>query len=131
MIFIRMKSQFKSGTRFVFVFFQSGFFSRAFTIHMTAGQREAICLCPLYHFQPPHRHLDISRMIPVDSSSLHITCSLTQTGNLWFPSACYLPLNYRSLNTYIYLHIFIHIKETYEFNFWKISGYCPESFQIW
>ena len=51
------------------------------------GKREAISLCPLYHFHPFHRHLDISRAITAGSSPLHIADSPTRTVNLWFPSA--------------------------------------------
>ena len=35
-----------------------GFLSRTFAIHKTAVKGEAISLTPLYHFNPPHRHLD-------------------------------------------------------------------------
>ena len=51
------------------------------------GKGEGISLTPHYYFHPLHRHLDISRAITAESSPLHITCSWTQTGNLWFPSA--------------------------------------------
>ena len=51
------------------------------------GKGEGICLAPLYHFHPLHRHLDISRAITPESSPLHIAGSRTRTGNLWFPSA--------------------------------------------
>ena len=51
------------------------------------GKGEGIYLTPLYHFHPRHRHLDISRVITVESSPLHIAGSRTRTGNLWFPSA--------------------------------------------
>ena len=51
------------------------------------GKGEGIILTPLYHFNPLHRHLEISRAITAESSPLHIDCSRTRTGNLWFPSA--------------------------------------------
>ena len=51
------------------------------------GKGEGIYLTPLYHFQPLHRHLDISQVITAESSPLHIAGSRTRTGNLWFPSA--------------------------------------------
>ena len=44
-----------------FLFVQSQFFSRTFTIHRTAGEgRGGISLTPLCHFHLLHRHLDIS-----------------------------------------------------------------------
>ena len=51
------------------------------------GKGEAISLSPLYHFDPLHRYLDISRVITAESSPLHIASSQTRTRNLWFPSA--------------------------------------------
>ena len=51
------------------------------------GKGEGIYLTPLYHFNPLHGHLDISRTITAESSPLHIAGSRTRTGNLWFPSA--------------------------------------------
>ena len=51
------------------------------------GKGEGISLTPHYHFQPLHRHVDISRAIAAESSPLHIASSLARTGNLWFPSA--------------------------------------------
>ena len=53
---------------YFFRFFKDTFFfsiwvflSRAFTIHRAAGEGgEGIYLTPLYHFNPLHRHLDIS-----------------------------------------------------------------------
>ena len=50
------------------------------------GKGQAISLTPLYHFHPLHRHLDINQAITAESSPLHIVCSQTRTGNLWFPS---------------------------------------------
>ena len=34
-------------------------------------KRRGICLTPLYHFHPLHRHLEISRGITAESSPLH------------------------------------------------------------
>ena len=51
------------------------------------GKGEAISLIPLDHFYPLHRHLDISKTITADTSSLYIVSSRIRTGNLWFPSA--------------------------------------------
>ena len=50
------------------------------------GKGEGISLNPHYHFHPLHWHLDISRAIATDTSPLHIGCSRTWTGNLWFLS---------------------------------------------
>ena len=61
-----------------FIFF--GFHSQQFRNHRTAG--EGISLTPPYHFHPLHRHLDISRAITTDGSSLHIGSSWTRSGNL-------------------------------------------------
>ena len=36
------------------------------------GKGEGICLTPLYHFHPVHRHLDISLAITSENSLLHI-----------------------------------------------------------
>ena len=68
-------------------FFCLGFFSRTLTIHRKAGEGEAFCLTPLYHFHLLQRHLDISWAITADSSPLHRASSRTQTGNPWFPNA--------------------------------------------
>ena len=54
---------------------------------------EGISLTPHYHLHPLHRHLDISRAIPAESSPLHIGSSRTRAGNLWFPSVSCLPLS--------------------------------------
>ena len=56
------------------------------------GKAESISLTPHYHFHPPHRHLDVSRVITAESSHLHIASSRTRTGNLWLPSASCQPL---------------------------------------
>ena len=61
--------------------------------HPDPGRREKISLTPHYHFQPLHRHLDISRAVTAEGSPLHIASSQTRTGDLWFPSEC------KSLNT--------------------------------
>ena len=77
-----------------FSFFYLGFLSRTFTIHRTAGEGEAISLTPLYHFHLLHRHLVIIRAMTAVSSPLNIGSCRTRTGNLWFLSACCLPLSY-------------------------------------
>ena len=46
------------------------------------GKGEAISSIPLYHFDPHHRHLDISGAIAADSSPLHLASSRTRAGNL-------------------------------------------------
>ena len=43
------------------------------------GGGGAVSLILIYHFQPLHRHLDISRVINAESSPLHIAGSRTQT----------------------------------------------------
>ena len=67
---------------FIWVFFHD--YSRTTGLQ---GRGESISLTPHYHIHPLHRHLDISRLITADSSSLHIGSSRTRTGNLWFPRA--------------------------------------------
>ena len=52
------------------LFFKICFFSQTLTIHRTAGEGEAVFLIPLYHFHLLHRYLDISRVIPAESSAL-------------------------------------------------------------
>ena len=47
------------------------------------GKGEGIYLTPLYHFQPLHRHLDISRVITAEVSPLHIASSRSRTRNLF------------------------------------------------
>ena len=54
---------------------------------ITVLQGKGISLSPHYHFNPLHRHWDISRAITAGSSPLHIASSWNRTGNLWFPSA--------------------------------------------
>ena len=46
----------------------------------------AICSTPLCHFHWPHRHLDISRVITSEGSSLQIHSGWTRTENLWLAS---------------------------------------------
>ena len=48
------------------------------------GKGEVICLIPFYHFHSLHRHLDISRVITLGSTPLHIAIRGTRTWNLWF-----------------------------------------------
>ena len=58
------------------------------------GKGEGISLTPLHHFHQLRGHLDISRVIIVESSPLHIACRQTRTGSLWFPSTSCSPLSY-------------------------------------
>ena len=44
------------------------------------GKKEGISLTPHQHFHPLHRHLDISRTIAAESSTLHIGSSRTRAG---------------------------------------------------
>ena len=69
-----------------FVFFLSGFFFHEHS-RFTGLQekRECISLTPYYHFHLLQKHLDISRAITAESSTLHIASNRTRTGNLWFP----------------------------------------------
>ena len=46
------------------------------------GKWENVSLTPKYHFQPLHRHLEISLAIISDSSPLHIASIWSGTGNL-------------------------------------------------
>ena len=46
------------------------------------GKGEAISLSALYHFDPLHKHLDISKAITAECSPLNIASSRTRTGNL-------------------------------------------------
>ena len=68
-------------------FFGRSFLSRSFTITVLRRKGEGIYLTPHYHFHTFQRHLDISRAIIAESSSLHIAISQNRTGNLWFRSA--------------------------------------------
>ena len=58
------------------------------------GKGEGIYLTPLYHFQPLHRYLDISREITAEVSPLHIASCRSRIRNLWFPSPSLLLLMY-------------------------------------
>ena len=51
------------------------------------GKGVGISLTSHYHFQPFHRHLEISRAINVERLTLHIPGDWTRTNNPWFPSA--------------------------------------------
>ena len=46
--------------------FDTGFSSKSI-YDSEQGKGDTISLNPLYHFHPSHRHLDISRVITVDS----------------------------------------------------------------
>ena len=74
---------------YIYIFFFSiwVFFHEHSQITGLQGKGEGISLTPHYHFHPLHRHLDISRVITAESSTLHIASSWTWTENVWFPSA--------------------------------------------
>ena len=79
----------------VFFFFLPGFsFTNIHHPRDSTGKGEGIYLTPLYHFQPLHRHLDISRAITAEVSPLHIASCRSRTRSLWFPSASLLLLMY-------------------------------------
>ena len=63
------------------------------------GKGEGIYLIPLCHFHPPHRHLDISRAITVESSPLYTACGRTRTGNILFSERKSLTTMLRALQT--------------------------------
>ena len=68
-------------------FFYLGFLQRTITNHRTAGEeRGGGHLFNIKHLDR-YRHLDISREITAESSTLHIASSRARTRNLWFPSA--------------------------------------------
>ena len=62
------------------VFFFSVFFHEHSRFTTEQGKGESISLTPLYHFHPPHRHIDISQGITAESSPLHIASNRTWTG---------------------------------------------------
>ena len=67
------------------LFFLSGFFfHKNSRITGLQGKGEGISLTSHYHFQPLHRHLDISWEITAESPTLSIASSRTRSGNLWF-----------------------------------------------
>ena len=66
-------------------FFLSGFsFTSIHNSQEKKNRMEAISLTPLNHFHPLHKHLDISQVITVEISPLHIARDQNQTGNLSF-----------------------------------------------
>ena len=85
--YLTLKLPFKLVYYCVIFFFYLSFLSQTFTIHRTAGEGEGICLTPLYHFHPLHRHLDIRRAISIESSHLQIGSSRTRIRNLSFSNA--------------------------------------------
>ena len=70
----------------MFFFSMWVFFHEHSRITGLEGKGEGVSLTPHYHFDPLHRHLDISRAITAESSPLHIASSRTRTG---FPSALF------------------------------------------
>ena len=79
---------------FLFFLFIWVFFHELSQITGLQGKGESISLTPHYHFQPLHRHLDISRAITAEVSPLHIASCRSRTRSLWFPSASLLLLMY-------------------------------------
>ena len=71
----------------LFIFLSGFFLHKHSWIAGLQGKGESISLTPHYHFQPHHRHFDISQVITAESSPLHIASSQARSGNLWFPSA--------------------------------------------
>ena len=74
----------------ILIFFSIWVFFREhswFTGQEGKGGGYLFYLTPLYHFHPLHRHLDINRVIAIESSPLCIASNRTRTGNLWFLSA--------------------------------------------
>ena len=67
--------------------FLSGFSFTNIMIQGQQGKGEVISLYAFYHFQPFHRHLDISQVVAAENSPLRIVKSRTRTENLRFPSA--------------------------------------------
>ena len=95
-------SEYKIIMLFFLFFFIWVFFHEHSLFTRQQEKWEGIFLTLPYHFHPLHRHIDISRVITAESSPLHIACSWSQTGNLWFPSASRWPLSYAPLFTLIY-----------------------------
>ena len=75
------------------MFFYLGFLS--FDIQESKDSRGSgrPILTILYHFDPLHEHLDISRVIIAESLTLHIACERTRTVYFWFPNANGEPLS--------------------------------------
>ena len=69
------------------------------------GKKKGITLILHYHFQPLHRHLDISWVITAGSSPLRTGSSQTRTGNVWFPTRKSLTTKLRALG-FIFDHVF-------------------------
>ena len=67
------------GTETKHCFFIWVFFHKHSRFAGQQGKDEAISLTPLYHFHLLHRHLDITRVITAESSSLHVAGSRTWT----------------------------------------------------
>ena len=55
--------------------------------------RRKLYLTPLYHFNPFHEHLDISRAITLESTPQHVASNQIWARNFWFPSASHKPLS--------------------------------------
>ena len=73
---------------YYYYYFQSGFsFKTDHESQGLQGKGEDISLTPHYYLHSLHGHLHIRWVMAAESSPLHISSSLTRTGNLWFPSA--------------------------------------------
>ena len=78
----------KVGEKKGWIFFLSEFsFTNIHESQDCRGKGKGISLTPHYHFQPLHRHLDISWAITAESSPLHKASSRSRTRNLWFSSS--------------------------------------------
>ena len=72
---------FKALERLKILFFSIWeFFHNHSRITGLQGKKEGISLTPHYHFHPLRRHLNISRTITAESSTMHIGSNWTQAG---------------------------------------------------
>ena len=71
----------------IWVFFHEHSQSEHLQSTRQQARGEIVSLTPLYHVKLLHKNLDISRVITVESFSLHIDSSRTRTGDFWFLSA--------------------------------------------
>ena len=92
------------------------------------GKIVAIYLTLLYHFDPLQRHLDISRVVVLESSTLNKDSSRTRTLNLRFPSGSHIPINYAPLVPLTLLLLFKFYDQPYacrqEIWVWWLVGWC-------
>ena len=83
---------------FFFLFPIWVFFHNHLQITELQGKVEGISLTPRHHFQPLHRHLDISQAIIAMGLPLHIASSRTRTRNFWFLNATCTPSEFLQIN---------------------------------